>query len=67
MHAVCKDVFYIHYFVCNWKNVLPSLCVLCNFAGDVVLQDLVLKQSALDDLDLPVKTVYGTLGIQILY
>jgi hypothetical protein len=40
---------------------------LCNFAGDVVLQDLVLKQSALDDLDLPVKTVYGTLGIQSLH
>lgn len=30
--------------------------------GDVVLQDLVLKQSALDELDLPVKTVYGHLG-----
>jgi Vacuolar protein sorting-associated protein len=42
------------------------MCVL-NFAGDVVLQDLVLKQSALDDLALPVKTIFGTLGTQSLY
>ena len=42
------------------------VCVL-NLAGDVVLQDLVLKQSALDDLDLPVKTIFGTLGTQSLY
>jgi hypothetical protein len=46
--------------------VLLFMCVL-NFAGDVVLQDLVLKQSALDKLDLPVKTVFGTLGTQSLY
>ena len=45
--------------------VLLFVCVL-NLAGDVVLQDLVLKQSALDDLDLPVKTIYGTLGTQSL-
>lgn len=32
------------------------------FAGDVVLKNLVLKQSALDDLDLPVQTTYGHLG-----
>lgn len=42
------------------------MCVL-NLAGDVVLQDLVLKQSALDDLDLPVKTIFGTIGTQSLY
>jgi len=46
--------------------VLVFMCVL-NLAGDVVLQDLVLKQSALDDLDLPVKTIFGTLGTQSLY
>ena len=46
--------------------VLLFMCVL-NLAGDVVLQDLVLKQSALDDLDLPVKTIFGTLGTQSLY
>jgi hypothetical protein len=44
-------------------NMFNYLYVLCNFAGDVVLQDLVLKGSALDDLALPVKTIYGTLGI----
>lgn len=32
------------------------------WGGDVVLKDLCLKQSALDELDLPVKTVYGYLG-----
>lgn len=31
-------------------------------AGDVVLNRLVLKQSALDELDLPVKTVAGHIG-----
>ncbi|KRT85331.1 hypothetical protein AMK59_1583, partial [Oryctes borbonicus] len=30
--------------------------------GDVVLKDLVLKQSALNDLDLPVQAVYGRLS-----
>jgi hypothetical protein len=29
------------------------------FSGDVVLKTLILKQSALDDLNLPVKTVAG--------
>jgi hypothetical protein len=42
------------------------MCVLY-LAGDVVLQDLVLKQSALDDLDLPVKTIFGTLGTPSLH
>lgn len=32
------------------------------FSGDVVLNNLSLKQSALDDLQLPVKTVSGYLG-----
>lgn len=30
--------------------------------GDVQLKNLVLKPSALDDLDLPLQTVYGTIG-----
>ena len=34
--------------------------------GDVVLQDLVLKQSVLDDLDMPVKTIFGTLRKLVL-
>jgi hypothetical protein len=40
---------------------------LWNFAGDVVLYDLILKPSVLDGLGLPVTTVYGTLGITVLY
>ena len=32
------------------------------FSGDVVLKTLILKQSALDDLNLPVKTVSGHIG-----
>lgn len=36
------------------------------WGGDVVLQDLVLKQSALDDLNLPIQNVYGRLGKLVL-
>ncbi|RZF46695.1 hypothetical protein LSTR_LSTR002558 [Laodelphax striatellus] len=36
------------------------------WGGDVVLENLVMKQSALDDLNLPVKTVHGHLGKLIL-
>nr|XP_022907818.1 vacuolar protein sorting-associated protein 13-like isoform X1 [Onthophagus taurus] len=32
------------------------------WGGDVVLKNLILKQSALKDLDLPIQTVYGQLG-----
>jgi hypothetical protein len=35
-------------------------------SGDVVLKNLVLKQSALSELDLPVQTVYGHLGSLVL-
>lgn len=38
--------------------------------GDAVLTDLVLKQTAFDDLDLPVRPVFGHVGecsIQYLY
>lgn len=34
--------------------------------GDVVLKNLVLKQSALSELDLPVQTTYGHLGSLVL-
>lgn len=30
--------------------------------GDVVLRDLKLKETCLDNLDLPVRTIYGHLG-----
>jgi vacuolar protein sorting-associated protein 13A/C len=36
------------------------------FTGDVVLRNLVLKQSALSELDLPVQTSYGHLGSLVL-
>jgi hypothetical protein len=32
------------------------------FLGDVVLSDLMIKESALDVLDLPIKLEYGRLG-----
>lgn len=32
------------------------------FVGDVVLRDLKLKETCLDSLDLPVRTIYGHLG-----
>lgn len=31
-------------------------------SGDVVLENLVLKQNALEELNIPVQTVYGHLG-----
>lgn len=37
------------------------------FPGDVVLNNLSLKQSALDDLQLPVKTVSGYLGEYLVF
>ncbi|KAI5727709.1 hypothetical protein M8J77_005899 [Diaphorina citri] len=32
------------------------------WGGDVVLKNLILKQSALDELNLPIRTIYGQLG-----
>lgn len=34
----------------------------CEILGDVQLKNLVIKPSALDDLDLPVQIVYGKIG-----
>jgi len=34
--------------------------------GDLVLNDLLIKESALDVLDLPVRLEYGRLGIKIV-
>lgn len=33
------------------------------FSGDVVLENLILKQNALEELNIPVQTVYGHLGL----
>lgn len=48
------------------ENLDRSQLQIGIFGGDVVLQDLILKQSALDELDLPVKTVFGHLGKLVL-
>ncbi|XP_049842368.1 LOW QUALITY PROTEIN: intermembrane lipid transfer protein Vps13-like [Schistocerca gregaria] len=48
------------------ENLDRSQLQIGIFGGDVVLQDLILKQSALDDLNLPVRTVYGHLGKLVL-
>uniref|UniRef100_A0A224XG50 Putative vacuolar protein n=1 Tax=Panstrongylus lignarius TaxID=156445 RepID=A0A224XG50_9HEMI len=44
------------------ENLDSSQLKVGIWGGDVVLEDLVLKQSALDELDLPVKTLFGRLG-----
>lgn len=43
-------------------NTDSQYAFFINILGDVVLQDLLLKQSALDDLNLPIQNVYGRLG-----
>ncbi|KAJ9578225.1 hypothetical protein L9F63_005555, partial [Diploptera punctata] len=48
------------------ENLDHSQLKIGIWGGDVVLHDLVLKQTALDDLNLPVKTVFGTLGKLVL-
>ncbi|XP_067012189.2 intermembrane lipid transfer protein Vps13 [Anabrus simplex] len=48
------------------ENLDRSQLKIGIWGGDVVLQNLILKQSALDELDLPVKTVYGHLGKLVL-
>lgn len=47
-------------------NKIPLVKYFCFYSGDVVLKNLVLKQSALNELDLPVETIYGTLGSLVL-
>lgn len=41
---------------------MKLMTCLLSLPGDAVLNKLVLKQSALDDLNLPVKTVSGQIG-----
>ena len=49
---------------CFKRKVYPYHKILFYLSlGDVVLNKLVLKQSALDDFNLPVKTVAGHIGI----
>lgn len=61
---------------CNLHSLTPMTIVsfflilfahmFLSFSGDVVLRNLVLKQSALSELDLPVQTSYGHLGSLVL-
>ncbi|KAG8230080.1 hypothetical protein J437_LFUL009199 [Ladona fulva] len=44
------------------ENLDRSQLKIGIWGGDVVLNDLILKQSALNELDLPVKTICGRLG-----
>ncbi|CAD6216264.1 GSCOCG00012879001-RA-CDS [Cotesia congregata] len=44
----------------DYKQLKLSL-----WGGDVVLKDLLIKESALDVLDLPIKLEYGRLGKKI--
>ena len=47
-------------------QIVTRLIFQLSLLGDAVLHKLVLKQSALDDLNLPVKTVAGHIGICII-
>lgn len=44
------------------ENLDPSKLRISIWGGDAVLTDLVLKQTAFDDLDLPVRPVFGHVG-----
>lgn len=52
------NTIFIHKFIYLFFSFL--------LLGDVVLKNLVLKQSALSELDLPVQTTYGHLGSLVL-
>lgn len=44
------------------KPLIMKFNVVIIFLGDVVLRNLKLKETCLDSLDLPVRTIYGHLG-----
>lgn len=45
------------------KNLILNDIISSLLLGDVVLNNLVLKASALEDLNLPIQAVYGNLGV----
>lgn len=55
-----------HAYQFIYKCEETDLFIFLFFTGDVVLKNLVLKQSALSELDLPVQTTYGHLGSLVL-
>lgn len=46
---------------CSPRNF--AVIYVYHFSGDVVLENLILKQNALEELNIPVQTVYGHLGM----
>lgn len=61
----CFDTLF-SFWVILFTFILKEFLNFLRFAGDVVLKNLVLKQSALKELDLPVQTTYGHLGSLVL-
>ncbi|XP_065344717.1 intermembrane lipid transfer protein Vps13 isoform X2 [Cloeon dipterum] len=64
LESVIVDV--LNKFLGDYVESVDRKQLKVAFGGDIALDDLVLKQNALDELDLPVKTVYGRLGKLVL-
>ncbi|KAJ8727553.1 hypothetical protein PYW07_001672 [Mythimna separata] len=63
--SIVVDV--LNRFLGNYvENLNRSQLKLGIWGGDVVLENLVLKQNALEELNVPVQTVYGHLGKLVL-
>lgn len=52
--------------VCTICTIIPLLYFRPNISGDVKLTDLAIKETALDDFDLPVKLKFGCLTKLVL-
>nr|XP_034830207.1 vacuolar protein sorting-associated protein 13 isoform X3 [Maniola hyperantus] len=63
--SIVVDV--LNRFLGNYvENLNRSQLKLGIWGGDVVLENLILKQNALEELNIPVQTVYGHLGKLVL-
>lgn len=56
--GIWGGIFFQHFF--------PNKILIFRFLGDVELRNLIIKPSALDDLDLPIQIVYGSIGKYII-
>lgn len=61
-----KLIAIINFFIGTVELMIFHFTSFNSCVGDVVLKNLVLKQSALSELDLPVQTIYGQLGSLVL-
>lgn len=61
-----KLIAIINFFIGTVELMIFHFTSSNSCVGDVVLKNLVLKQSALSELDLPVQTIYGQLGSLVL-